>query len=157
MRATRINHVSIPATDLAESTRFYVELLGATEIPTARFGSPVKWLALGRQQLHLFESTTAPSLGQHFGFDVDDFEELYRRARDLGVFDTAAFGVHLRHHPTGWVQLYLRDPAGNLVEANWPDVTTLDPELAEVSVSLADSVPQVGEAAVATLFTGGDS
>jgi hypothetical protein len=25
--------------------------------------------------------------------------------------------------------MYLRDPAGNLVEVNWPDVTTLDREI----------------------------
>jgi hypothetical protein len=25
--------------------------------------------------------------------------------------------------------MYLRDPAGNLVEVNWPDVTTLDRDL----------------------------
>jgi hypothetical protein len=25
--------------------------------------------------------------------------------------------------------MYLRDPAGNLVEVNWPDVTTLDREV----------------------------
>ncbi|MCA1729793.1 MAG: VOC family protein, partial [Actinobacteria bacterium] len=28
--------------------------------------------------------------------------------------------------PDGTVQLYLRDPAGNMVEVNWPDVSTLD-------------------------------
>jgi hypothetical protein len=31
--------------------------------------------------------------------------------------------------PDGAVQMYLRDPAGNLVEVNWPDVTTLDREV----------------------------
>ena len=154
MKATRINHVSIPAVDLDESARFYIDLLGATEIPTARFRGPVKWLALGGQQLHLFQSETAPSVGQHFGFDVDDLEELYRKAGELGVYDTAAFGVHLRHHPTGWVQLYLRDPAGNLVEANWPDLSSLSDELRAESVSLADEAAQVGDAAVATLFIG---
>jgi catechol 2,3-dioxygenase-like lactoylglutathione lyase family enzyme len=152
--ATRINHVSIPCTDLEGTARFYVELLGAVEIPTARFQSPVKWLAIGGQQLHLFESGTAPSVGQHFGFDVDDFEAVYRRAGELGAYDTTAFGVHLRHHPTGWVQLYLRDPAGNLIEANWPDLATLSPELRAESSSLADQAPQEGEAAVATLFHG---
>ena len=28
--------------------------------------------------------------------------------------------------PDGAVQLYLRDPAGNMVEVNWPDASTLD-------------------------------
>jgi YD repeat-containing protein len=53
-------------------------------------------------------------------------------------------------HPAGWVQLYLRDPAGNLVEVDWPDQATLSPE------TLADATEldgQEGEAATATLFT----
>src|SRR3712207_6991517 len=28
--------------------------------------------------------------------------------------------------PDGSVQMYIRDPAGNLVELDWPDVSTLD-------------------------------
>jgi hypothetical protein len=28
--------------------------------------------------------------------------------------------------PDGAVQLYVRDPVGNMVEVNWPDVSTLD-------------------------------
>jgi hypothetical protein len=31
--------------------------------------------------------------------------------------------------PCGAVQMCLRDPAGNLVEVNWPDATTLDRDL----------------------------
>jgi len=54
--------------------------------------------------------------------------------------------------PDGSVQMYLRDPAGNLVELDWPDVTTLDrPRLPELK-RLSDSVPQTGEALHATLL-----
>src|SRR5690349_5885213 len=51
----RINHVSVNAKDLEESTQFYVDLLGAERLTTPNFGIPVQWLALGRTQLHLFE------------------------------------------------------------------------------------------------------
>ena len=46
----------------------------------------------------------------------------------------------------------LRDPAGHLIEVDWPDVTALDrgafPELKKLS----DRVPQTGEAFAATLY-----
>jgi len=64
--------------------------------------------------------------------------------------DSQAFGSALRIHPAGWAQLYLRDPAGNLVEVDWHDVSSLSAEtLAEAS----ELGGQQGEAATATLFT----
>ncbi|MDX6536702.1 MAG: hypothetical protein QOD37_1043, partial [Gaiellales bacterium] len=50
------------------------------------------------------------------------------------------------------VQMYLRDPAGNLVELDWPDVTTLDRSRVPDIKRLADSVPQAPEAQGATLY-----
>jgi YD repeat-containing protein len=151
MEATRINHVSIVAKDLEESARFYEELFGLARVPTARFPQPVLWLQLGKQQLHLFEREGhEPTLSQHFGMDVDDFDAVYAKAKAMGVLDTDAFGATLRNHPMGWVQMYLRDPAGNLVEVDWPDASTLSAEtLADITPL---DTPQEGDAAVATLY-----
>ena len=55
----------------------------------------------------------------------------------------------------GWVQMYIRDPAGNLVEIDWPDVTTLDPTVSADIRRLEDEVPQTGEAGKATIYTPG--
>lgn len=155
MRATRINHVSIPADDLDTSARFYEELFDAERIPTAKFPEPVLWLKLGGQQLHLFESDEdEPQPRQHLAFDVDDFDGVYARAKELGILDSRAFGSPLRTHPAGWAQLYLRDPAGNLVEVDCPDVSTLSPETLADALPLGDSVEQAGDAVVATLYTG---
>jgi catechol 2,3-dioxygenase-like lactoylglutathione lyase family enzyme len=154
MRATRINHVSIVAADLEESARFYEELFGMERMPTARFPQgPVLWLKLGGQQLHLFESeANEPTLRHHFGMDVDDFDAVYARAKELGVLDSDAFGGSLRGHAMGWVQMYLRDPAGNLVEVDWPDATTLSAETLAEMVPLESMARQEGDAAVATLY-----
>jgi YD repeat-containing protein len=153
MAATRINHVSIVADDLDESARFYEELFGLERLPTAKFREPVLWLRLGEQQLHLFTSDEdPPTPRQHVSFDVDDFDALYARAKELGILDSRAFGSPLRTHPAGWAQLYLRDPAGNLVEVDWPDVTTLAPETLADALPLNESVEQAGDAAVATVY-----
>ena len=122
VRATRITHVSIFANSLDESARFYEELFGMERLPTANFpGGGVLWLRLGDVQLHLFESDgDAPTERHHFGMDVDDFDAVYEKAKAMGILDTRAFGTPLRTHPAGWAQLYLRDPAGNLIEVDWP-------------------------------------
>ncbi len=155
MRATRINHVSIVADDLEESARFYEQLFGAERLPTARFPQGrVLWLRIGEQQLHLFESgdEDRPTVHHHLGFDVDDFDAVYARAKELGILDSGAFGTPVRSHPAGWVQMYLRDPAGNLVEVDCRDATSLAPQTLADLVPLESSAPQVGEAALATLY-----
>lgn len=153
MGATRINHVSIVADSLDESARFYEELFGMERIPTAKFPDPVLWLRLGEQQLHLFESAEdTPTPRQHVSFDVEDFDAVYARAKAMGILDSGTFGSPLRSHPVGWVQMYLRDPAGNLVEIDWPDVESLDPATRADITSLESAVPQDSDGAIATLY-----
>src|SRR4051794_18135327 len=114
--SARINHVSINARTLQESVDFYVELLGAVPIATPNFGIPIQWLALGETQLHIFERDVEPPSHHHLGITVDDLEAPYRVAERRGMFDGDTFRNHLIELPGDVVQLYLRDPAGNLVE-----------------------------------------
>jgi catechol 2,3-dioxygenase-like lactoylglutathione lyase family enzyme len=124
-----INHVSVNARDLRESTDFYVELLGARRIPSPNFGVPVQWLALDHSQVHLFERDLAPSGHHHFAVTVDDLEPVYRAAERRDAFDRVAFGNHLVELPGDVVQLYVRDPAGNLVEIDQLGVDRLPPDI----------------------------
>ena len=153
MRATRINHVSVHAQDMETSVGFYEDLFGATQLPTPNFGFPVQWLSLGEQQLHLFVlETEAPSF-HHLSFDVDDFGAVYRRARELGILDASTNGQAIRKHPMGWVQLYIRDPAGNLLEINWPDAESLDDDVRADILGLDElGLAQEGASRQATLY-----
>lgn len=156
MGALRVNHVSVHAEDIEESARFYEELFGMTRLPTPRFHEPVLWLALGDQQLHLFQrDDVEPPRAHHLGIDVDDFETVYRKAKERGLLDGATWRQSVRYHPAGWVQMYIRDPSGNLVEVDWPDVSTLDAEIVAEFGRLEDEVPQDGEAREATLYPAG--
>jgi YD repeat-containing protein len=153
MGVTGINHVSLCAHDLEASVRFYEDLLGADPVPAPDFGFPVRWLRLGDRQLHLFERGDAPApVHAHVAVDVDDFATVYRRAVATGITDATAFGHHVYELPDGAVQLYVRDPAGNLVEIDHPDVSTLEPGLIEDLRPLPR--PQTGEHATATLYPG---
>ena len=152
MPAIRINHVSVHVTDMDESVCFYTDVLGMERIPSPNFEMPVEWLRLGDQQLHLFDRATPAPQYHHLALDVDDFEAVYQRAQELGTFDRETLSPDVRELPNGSVQMYLRDPSGNLVEINWPDVTTLDRSIVTPIRRLVDERPQTGDAARATLY-----
>jgi len=153
VRATGLNHVSISARDLEKSARFYEELFGLERLPTPTFGNPVIWLRLGDGQLHLFQrgEDEAPRF-HHIGLEVDDFEAFYLRLTELGLRDSGSLGP-IRELPSGEVQMYLRDPGGNLVEIDWPDASTLDRTIVTDLRKLADDQPQAAGAENASLFT----
>jgi lactoylglutathione lyase len=154
--ATGFNHVSVHVVDMDESLRFYTEVFGMERIPSPSFDMPVEWLRLGDQQLHLFERETPAPNFHHIGLTVDDFEGVYRKAMELGIVDRT-LAPDVRELPDGSVQMYVRDPAGNLVEIDWPDANTLDRSVVTGLRKLADDIPQTGEALQARLFVRADS
>lgn len=126
METTGFTHVSVSAHDLEESARFYEDFLGMKEVPSPDFPFPVRWLRVGDLQLHLFQSDDPAPAAHHFGVEVDDFEAAYRKANELGVGIGEGYFSNVYELPDGAVQLYVRDPAGNMVEVNWSDAGTLD-------------------------------
>jgi catechol 2,3-dioxygenase-like lactoylglutathione lyase family enzyme len=141
----QINHVSINALDLQQSVEFFVELLGAERIPTPNFGLPVQWLAAGSTQLHLFERDLKPTSHHHVAFTVDDLPRAYAVAESRQAFDRKAFGNHLVELPGDVVQLYVRDPAGNLIELDQPGLDRLPADLRSQVKPLWELHPQSDE------------
>jgi catechol 2,3-dioxygenase-like lactoylglutathione lyase family enzyme len=149
VKATGLNHVSIAARDLEESTQFYEEVLGLQRIPTPRFASPVQWLRIGDLQLHLFlDDGPAPSR-HHIGLTVDDFDAAYRAVKARA---SNTWGWELVELPSRQVQLYFRDPADNLIELNWPDADLLDRSKYPELLRLAEQIEQGPENAGAELY-----
>lgn len=148
-----LNHVSVLALDLDESTEFYTDVVGMEPIPTANFEVPVQWLQAESGQVHLFERDMDPVPYYHFGVSVDDFEGVYRRAAEADFLANWDDGTdaNIYRLPDGAVQMYLHDPTGNLLEVNYPDADELDSEIRDEIVSRDDLQPQTGEAARATL------
>lgn len=139
------------------SLRFYTEVFGMERLPSPNFSQHVEWLRLGEQQLHLFRSEGPAPRAHHLALDVDDFETVYLKAKELGLLADDAFGASVRELPGGAVQMYIRDPAGNLVEIDWPDIASLDRSVVTGISRLEDERPQTGEAARATLYHAGDA
>jgi hypothetical protein len=113
----------------------------------------VAWLRLGRQQLHLFVRTDAQAPHfHHVALNVDDFGAVYWRACEQRLRDDSAFFSGMYELPDGSAQMYLRDPAENLVEVDWPDARTLDERIRAELIPLSATVPQTAEALRATLY-----
>ena len=155
---TSFNHVSVHARDLDQSAAFYELLFGMRGMATPRFAFPVRWLRLGSQQLHLFvrPGVAAPPF-HHFALNVDDFETVYWTACRQGLLDGDAFSSALYELPDGSAQMYVRDPADNLVEIDWPEARTLHPRIRADLTSLSAEVPQDASGLGATLFHAGAS
>ena len=134
------------------SVDFYVDLLAAEPITTPNFGLPAQWLALGRTQLHLFQKDLKPTSHHHLAITVDDLQPAYRAAERRGAFDHASFGNHLVELPGDVVQLYLRDPAGNLVEIDHHGAERLPEDLRGRLKGLWEFNPQSEEDMRARLF-----
>lgn len=152
--AVGLNHVSVPASDLDASVAFYVDVLGLDPIPAPTFEVPVRWLRCGGLQVHLYERAdeTGPPLYQHFGISVADFMAVYRRVRALAAGEPVRSFASVTELPDGSVQMYVRDPHGNLVELDHPDATTVERDEVHEYRVLAEHVRQTPEARGSTLF-----
>lgn len=128
-----INHLAVPVDDVDQATAFYEDWFDAQVVPSPPFTVPVAWVLLGEVQLHLVTRPGLASEGYHFSLAIEDrdqFEALYRRATEEGVSDSETFQHHLYQTKAGVVQLYLRDPSGNIVECDYARVEDLNPAIA---------------------------
>jgi catechol 2,3-dioxygenase-like lactoylglutathione lyase family enzyme len=152
MKVTGFNHLSIGTKNLAESVKFYETVLGMQTIPSYNFGFKTKYLRCGDLQLHIFELEDQVPFYQHFAVDVDDFHAAYDAAKAMGALDSTAFRNPVNELPDGCVQMYLRDPAGNLIEIDWPDVGTLDRARIPEMKLLTEFAEQNEEGLAASLY-----
>lgn len=130
-------HVTIVADDLEESVQFYETVFGMERIPTPNWDLPIQWVDCGGLQLHIVETDVPVPEFHHFAVHVDDLEAVYSSVRSHETADFETLDGYVTgevvddappvyYVPTGTVQLYIRDPAGNMVEVNSPSVDDLD-------------------------------
>lgn len=118
-----IDHINIKAPpDLLERVRaFYCELLGLEEGFRPAFASAGHWLyGGGKPIVHLSQSTQPTGEGggslDHVAFRLEDGSGFRNRLESAGIPFRSSYVDEL-----GLVQFFLRDPAGNGVEVNFPD------------------------------------
>lgn len=152
MAAISINHVAISARNWEETIAFYEHVFGMERIPTYNFGFPSQYLRCGDLQLHIFKLENPVPPRQHFALDVDDFHAVYDAAKRLRAIDENSILHPIIELPDGSVQMFLKDPAGNVVEVDWPDASTLDRSRMPEIKLLSEFAPQDGDALNASLY-----
>lgn len=119
-----VQHTALVVTNLEHSKLFYERVLGLQPLQRPSFDFPGAWYAIGSQQLHLLVHPPAVTLRHtrevdsrdgHFAIRIDDFDE--------AISHLSALGIEFKAKPvsvTGWKQIFLCDPDGNVIELNAP-------------------------------------
>ncbi|SDL18751.1 VOC family protein [Siphonobacter aquaeclarae] len=130
-RALKINHVTLIVDNLEKAGAFYAEELGLEVLPAFHFDYPVMFFKFNEeQQLHLSEWKDTPSFRGHICVQIDDFNAVFHRMKELGAIDISPWGK-VRQLPDGAMQMFVRDPAGNLVEISSRPGSAVDPAIFE--------------------------
>jgi catechol 2,3-dioxygenase-like lactoylglutathione lyase family enzyme len=128
-RIVHINHVTLIVKDLEQADAFYRNEMGLEQLPAFPFDYPASFFRINAdQQLHLTEWEDACSFRGHVCVQVDDFNALFYRMKELGCIDTAPWGK-MRRLRDGAMQLFIRDPSGNLLELSSHPDADIDPAL----------------------------
>ncbi len=130
-----IQHVNVNVENLEEAIPFYRDILGLPLDATPDQGFRSQFFRIGStpQQIHMNEMKDERQFRGHFCLVVPDFMALYARAKAANVIDTNAWGK-VRQLPNGKMQMFVRDPSGNLIE-----IASTNSEVIDLSVFREDS------------------
>jgi catechol 2,3-dioxygenase-like lactoylglutathione lyase family enzyme len=127
-----LHHVTLTATDLERSRRFYREVLGLREIDRPPFPFPGAWFEVAPgQQLHLIVHEGATLRGRkgidtrdnHFAIRVASFRTTLGYLKSLGYYEEAdpldLMRIRVQPQATaGFPQIYILDPDRHVIEIN---------------------------------------
>ena len=113
-----IHHVNVAVDDIASATEFYRDVIGLDPIVTPDLGFPAQFFSIAAgQELHVNQLDDVHQQRAHFCIRLDDFAGVVERAAATAAIDSVTWGPATRIG-TGVIQLFVRDPAGNLIELN---------------------------------------
>ena len=118
-----LHHAAVVVTDLLRAKQFYGDVLGLPELADRpAFPFPGAWFAIGGDQLHLIVHDGAKTLRGTRAIDSRD-GHIAIRVRDAAEvrarLDAAGWSYDDRPQSvTGWHQLFVTDPDGNMLEFN---------------------------------------
>ncbi len=121
-----IDHVTIIASDLDATRKFYVDFLGMEQVGRPDFDFPGLWFRAGPTTIHVtledekagkagwgdYQGATSLPRGHHFAFLVDDVEAIVEEIRASGYEIIRP----MKNRPDGAKQIFIADPDGHVVE-----------------------------------------
>ena len=140
LKIETVHHVSLPASDLVRSTKFYEGVLGLEPVDRPEFDFDGRWYKVGDRSLHLIvpkdsedptfrHSKPIDSHDAHFAIRVGSYAAAvahleskgFRRSTDRNPRPTSDNPLPMRLSPTGpagFPQIYVLDPDHNVIEIN---------------------------------------
>lgn len=112
MKLTGIHHVSILVSDMERAVAWYTEKLGLKEVlRPSNFVTPVRWLELGDEQIHLIPNGEPDAVSpRHFAVHVDDCDAAREALQGRGVEIQETVPI------AGAKRFFIADPDGNNIE-----------------------------------------
>jgi len=111
-----IQHVNVNVDNLDAAILFYRDVLGLPLDDTPDQGFRCQFFRIGStQQIHMNEMRDQRQIRGHFCLVVPDFMGVFARAKASNAIDLSAWGK-VRQLPNGKMQMFVRDPSGNLIE-----------------------------------------
>jgi catechol 2,3-dioxygenase-like lactoylglutathione lyase family enzyme/uncharacterized protein YunC (DUF1805 family) len=133
LQVKSIDHVTLVVKDLERSRRFYRDILGMREVPRPAFSFAGLWFQAGATQIHLIleydGSGPAGNLlpaaqrtprTQHVAFLVEDAAAAFAHLQAAEVPLIAP----PKPRPDGYIQVFVTDPDGHVVELCSPPSVT---------------------------------
>src|SRR3954452_4289629 len=114
INAKSFDHVTLICADLEATRRFYVDILGMTQVPRPAFKFPGLWFQIGNVQIHATQESPEAgaagwreggkvvSRGHHIAFAIDDVSAALKIVDAHGV----RIASPLQQRPDGFKQLY---------------------------------------------------
>lgn len=128
-KVRNLHHVNLMVDDLDKGVAFYRDIVGLELDDTPDHDFPSQFFKFGNgTQIHMNEFNDDKGFRSHFCIVVDDFGEVFRRMKAAGVIDITPWGK-VRRITTGSMQMFARDPSGNLVEIASRPNDVIDPDI----------------------------
>ena len=156
MEISAIHHVTLIVDHLERAREFYTNVLGLEELPAFNLDFPTQFYRINpTQQLHITEWEDQRSFRGHVCVQVRDFNTAFYTFKELGIIDSSPWGKP-RRLPDGAMQMFIRDPSGNLIEISYRgdvDPAILADELVEEGIYISGrNDPRGSRADSATLY-----
>jgi lactoylglutathione lyase len=121
---SQLDHVSMMVSDLETTARFFIDVLGFTEIENGTGVPGIRWFGIsGSEALHITQgdmTQTRVKKNNHFALRVDDLNTAIAELDAKGVrwFDWMGVEGSVLNRPDGFSQIYVEAPDGYWVEIN---------------------------------------
>lgn len=125
----RIHHINLMVDAIEPAIEFYGNALGLDSVPTPEMGFPAQFFKINDlQEIHVNELHDVTPERAHFCLRVDDFADKFRTMKALGAIEITTWGK-VRRLPSGVMQMFVRDPSGNLIELSCEADQHVDPAI----------------------------